>query len=240
VDEHYFETLDIKILHGREFSATDTADSARVAVVNETLAQHYWPGQNPLGKRFRLNNAAGPWVEIVGVARNSRYLFIGEPPTDFVYFPYRQHPAQRMILMAQSTGASASLMAPLRDVLLRLDPNMPVYDVHTMEEHYYARASSIVQVVVEIVGGMGLMGIALAMAGLYGLISYAVSRRIREFGIRMAVGADGVAVVKMVLRQGTMPVGFGLAIGVVLSAAAGRLLASSFPLSERVGPLSTG
>jgi putative ABC transport system permease protein len=146
----------------------------------------------------------------------------------------------RMILLAESTGESASLMTPLRDVVRRLDPNMPVYDVHTMEEHYDARATTLIRVIVEIVGGMGLMGIALAMAGLYGLISYAVSRRTREIGIRMAVGANRAAVVKMVLRQGVMPVVFGVAIGLVLSAEAGRLLASSFPLSERVGPALYG
>jgi putative ABC transport system permease protein len=251
VDEHYFETLDIKILRGRGFRATDTADASQVAVVNETLAQHYWPGQEPLGKRFRMpaagsgrpsqqSTANGPWVEIVGVARNSRYLFIGEPPTDFVYFPYRQHPAQRMILMAESMGDSASLLPPLRQVVRRLDPNMPAYDVHTMEEHYYARATSVAQVIVEIVGGMGLMGIGLAMAGLYGLISYAVSRRTREIGIRMAVGADRASVVKMVLRQGIIPVVCGVTIGLALSAGAGRILAASFPLSERVGPAQYG
>ncbi len=239
-DEHYFDTVDLRIERGRGFLATDSADAPRIAVVNETLAGHYWPGQDPLGKRFRMNNAKGPWVEIVGVAKNSRYLFVGEPPTDFVYFPYRQHPMQRMILMAESTGDSASILTPLREVVRRLDPNMPVYDVRTMEEHYYALATSVGQVIVEIVGGMGLMGIGLALAGLYGLMSYAVSRRTREIGIRMAVGADRAAVVRMVLRQGIIPVLCGLAIGLALSAGAGRLLAASFPMSERVGPALYG
>jgi predicted permease len=239
-DEHYFETLDIRILRGRGFRASDTADTQRVAVINQTLAGHYWHGQDPIGKRFRLNNANGPWVEIVGVARNSRYLFIAEPPTDFVYFPYLQHPSQRMILMAESSGDSASLLTPLRDVVRRLDPNMPVYDVHTMEEHYYARATSLAEVTVEIIGGMGLMGMALAMAGLYGLISYTVSRRTREIGIRMAIGAGRAAVVKMVLRQGIVPVVCGLVIGLALSAGAGRLLAATFPMSERVSPALYG
>jgi predicted permease len=239
-DEYYFDTLDIKIARGRGFRGTDTADAARVAVVNETLAEHYWLGQDPLGKRFRMYDENGPWVEIVGVARNSRYVFIGERPTDFVYFPYRQHPMKRMVLMAESIGDSASLTAPLREVVRGLDPNMPAYDIHTMEEHYYARATSLAAVIVDIVGGMGLMGIALAMAGLYGLISYAVSRRTREIGIRMAVGADRVAVVKMVLRQGLVPVVCGLMVGLMLSAGAGRLLERSYPLSERIGPALYG
>ena len=239
-DEHYFETLDIRILRGRGFRASDTADTQRVAVINQTLAEHYWHGQDPIGKRFRLNNAMGPWVEIVGVARNSRYLFIAEPPTDFVYFPYLQHPSRRMILMAQSSGDSASVLTPLRDVIRRLDANMPVYDVHTIEEHYYARATSLAEVTVEIIGGMGLMGMALAMAGLYGLISYTVGRRTREIGIRMAIGASRGAVVKMVRRQGIVAVVCGLVIGLALSAGAGRLLAATFPMSERVSPALYG
>jgi predicted permease len=234
-DEHYFETLGISILRGRGFLPTDTAEAPRVAVVNQTLAEHYWHGQDPLGKRFWLGNANG-WVEIVGVARNSRYLHIGEGPTDFVYFPYRQHPSPRMYLMTASAGESASLLAPLRAVVHRLDANMPIYDVHTMEEHYYARATSLADVTVEIVGGMGCMGIGIALAGLYALISYTVSRRRREIGIRMAVGADGRDVVKMVLWQGVLPVIFGLLIGLALSAGAGRALAASYPLAERVGP----
>jgi hypothetical protein len=234
-DENYFETLSIAILRGRAFLPTDTAEAPRVAVVNQTLAEHYWPGEDPLGKRFWLGKDDG-WVEIVGVARNSRYLHIGEGPTDFVYFPYRQYPSPRMFLIAASAGASASLLAPLRKVVERLDANMPIYDVHTMEAHFYARAVSIADVVVWLVGGMGLMGVALALAGLYGLVSYAVSRRRREIGVRMAVGADGPAVVRMVLRQAVKPVVFGIASGVVLSAAAGRLLEASYPLSDRIDP----
>lgn len=235
-DEHYFETLDIAILRGRGFLATDTADAPRVAVVNQTLAEHYWQGQDPLGKRFWLGNENAGWVEIVGVARNSRYLHIGEQPTDFVYFSYRQRPSPRMFLMAASAGESASLLAPLRQAVHRLDANMPIYDVRTMEEHYYARATSLADVTVEIVGGMGGMGVAIALAGLYALISYAVSRRRREIGIRMAVGADSGDVVKMVLWQGVWPVICGVLIGLVLSVGAGRMLAALFPLSERVGP----
>jgi predicted permease len=238
-DEYYFKTLDMSILRGRGFLATDTADAPRVAVVNQTLAEHYWHGQDPLGKRFWLGNDNG-WVEIVGVARNSRYLHIGEQPADFVYFSYRQHPSSRMYLMAESAGESASLLAPLRAAVRRLDANMPIYDVHTMEEHYYARATSLADVTVEIVGGMGCMGVAIALAGLYALISYTVSRRRREIGIRMAVGAKGGDVVKMVLWQGVLPVIFGLAIGLALSAGAGRMLAASYPLAERVGPALYG
>jgi predicted permease len=241
VDEHYFDTLGIRILRGRAFTASDAAGAPRVAIVNEVLANDYWPSQDPIGKRLRLlgpNNP--PWVEIVGVAKLSRYGFIGEPPTEFLYLPYHQMPPGSMTLLAASAGDSASLLAPLRNLLRDLDPNMPTYDVQTMEHFYWARATSIAQVTVEIVGGMGLMGLVLAMVGLYGLMSYSVSRRTREIGIRMAVGASHLSVLRMVLRQGMLPALCGIPIGLALSAGAGRVLTSSFPLSYRSGPAIYG
>ncbi len=241
VDEHYFDTLGLQILRGRAFTTADALGSPRVAIVNEVLANDYWPNQYPIGKRFRLLGSSNPpWVQIVGVAKLSRYGFIGEPPTEFVYLPYRQAPPGSMTLFAASAGDSASLLAPLRDLVRDLDPNMPTYDVQTMEHYYWARATSIAQVTVEIVGGMGLMGLVLAMVGLYALMSYSVSRRTREIGIRMAVGASHASVLRMVLRQGMLPALFGVPIGLLLSAGAGRLLTSSFPLSDRIDPAIYG
>jgi len=237
VDEHYFDTLGIAILRGRAFTAADAISAPRVAIVNEVLANHYWPNQDPIGKRLRLLGPSNsPWVQIAGVAKLSRYGFIAEPPTEFLYLPYRQMPPGSMTLFAASAGDSASLLAPLRDLVRDLDPNMPTYDVQTMEHFYWARATSIAQVTVEIVGGMGLMGLLLAMVGLYALMSYSVSRRTREIGIRMAVGASHLSVLRMVLRQGMLPALCGIPFGLALSAAAGRLLTSSFPLSYRLGP----
>ncbi len=240
VDESYFETFGIPIVRGRGFLSTDGTDAPPVAVVNEVLAARYWPGQNPVGKRFRLDEPGSPWIEVVGVARTSRYLFIGEPPTDFVYLPFRQHPVWDMTLTAQSTGDSASLIAPLREAVRSLDPDVPVYDIHTMENYFEARAARIVRVLLAIVGGMGVMGMALAMAGLYGLMSYMVARRTREIGIRMAVGAGRATVLRGVLAQGLVPAAAGVLAGLALSAGTGRLLAASFPLSAQIRPALYG
>jgi predicted permease len=241
VDEHYFDTLGVEILRGRAFSAADAPGAPRVAIVNEVLANNDWPNQDPIGKRLRLlgpNNP--PWVQIVGVAKLSRYGFIGEPPTEFLYLPYRQSPPGSMTLFAASTGDSASLLAPLRDLVRDIDPNMPTYDVQTMEHYYWARATSIAEVTVAIVGGMGLMGLVLAMVGLYALMSYSVSRRTREIGIRMAVGASHASVLRMVLRQGMLPAMCGVPIGLALSAGAGQWLRASFPLAYNMGPAIYG
>ena len=175
VDEHYFDTMGLPILKGRGFRATDSADAPKVAVVNEVLAQRYWPGQDPVGKRFRLDSKDGAWVEVVGLAKTSKYIFIIEPPREFVYLPYKQRPQQRMSLLTESVGDPSSLVTPLREVVRSLDANQPIFNVRTMEEFYRMRTVVTLKVVSGFIAAMGMMGLALAIVGLYGLVAYAVS-----------------------------------------------------------------
>ena len=234
VDEHYFDTMAVPIVRGRGFLKTDASETPRVAVVNETLAERYWPRQNPIGKRFRLNDRNGPWVEIVGVAKNGKYVFISEEPTEFVYLPERQDPPAAMILIAESSADSASLIPPLREMVRSMDANQPIFDVRTMEQLYDARVHKTPAVIVEVVGGMGLMGLALALVGLYGLVTYAVSRRTKEIGIRMAIGANPRGILRMVLGQGAKLAVFGVLAGIALSLGAHRLLTGVFPAGQQI------
>ncbi len=197
--------------------------------MNQHLAQHYWPNQDPVGKRFRLNDAEKSWVEIVGVARMAKYNFIAEPPSDFLYLPYRQRPPGRMFLVARSAGDAAALAAPLREVVRNLDVNLPIYNVRTMEALYRMRAITVFNVLITMVVAMGMMGLGLAIVGLYGLVAYAAARRTREIGIRMAIGATRATVLSMVLRQGLVLAGVGLVVGLVASIGAGQLLDAAFP-----------
>jgi putative ABC transport system permease protein len=229
VDEYYFDAMGIRLMSGRNFSRRDDENAPRVAIVNQHLAQHYWPNQDPMGKRFRLKSANDAWVEIVGIAKTSKYIFIAEPPTDCLYLPYRQNTAQRMMLVAQSTGAAAALAAPLREVVRGLDVNMPLSNVRTMEQLYQMRAISIFNVLVTMVGAMGLMGLALSIVGLYGLVAYSATRRTREIGIRMAIGATAPTVLRMVLGQGVALALTGLVVGLAGSVGAGALLNAAFP-----------
>jgi predicted permease len=229
VDEYYFDTIGLTILQGRNFRAEDTVGAPLVAIVNQQLAQHYWPDQDPLGKRFRLDEAGKPWVEVVGLAKTSKYLFIAEAPTEFVYLAYRQKPQQRMVLLARSAADPAGLVTPLRQVVRGLDADLPIYNVRTMEEFYRMRAISIFNVLLGTVGAMGLMGLGLSIVGLYGLVAYAASRRTREIGIRMAIGASRSTVLRMVLRQGIVLALVGLVVGLVASVGAGELLRAAFP-----------
>ncbi len=232
VDEHYLGVLGLTLLRGRNFSAEDAAAAPKVAIVNEPFARHYWPGQDPIGKRFRLVDRGNAWVQVVGLARTSKYLFIAEPPTEFMYLPYRQTRVRSMAMLIRSAGDPASLAAPMRGVVHRLDPHLPVYNVRTMAELYRMRATRIFNVLITTVAALGLMGLGLAIVGLYGLVAYAASRRTREIGIRMAIGADERAVRRMVLGQGFVLAVVGLALGLVASLGAGRLLDAAFPTGE--------
>jgi len=231
--------MGVPLLAGRDLLESDRENAPRVAVVNDHMAERYWP-EGALGKRFHLGTATGPPIEIVGVAKRAKYAWIAEPAQDFVYLPFRQHLRSTMTLLTESNAADAATLAPaLRDVVRGLDPDMPVFDVRTMHDLYTQRAVKVPNVIAQVVAGLGLMGLILAVVGLYGLVAYSVSRRTREIGIRIAIGADRRKVVWMVLRQGLELGAAGVAVGLALSFFACRpvLSALSFVKFERVDPL---
>jgi putative ABC transport system permease protein len=176
--------------------------------------------------------AVSSWIAIVGVAKTTKYLWLGEPPTEFVYLPYRQNPQSEMVLLTESAGDPSSLVAPLRTVVQALDRTQPIYNVRTMEEFYQMRTITIFKVIIGTIGAMGLMGLGLAIVGLYGLVAYATSRRTKEIGIRMAIGAGRTAVLRMVLRQGLVLAVAGLAVGLLAGVGAERGLQAAFPSGD--------
>jgi ABC-type antimicrobial peptide transport system permease subunit len=224
VSEGYFRTLGVPLVEGREFLLTDRADTPRVVIVNEQFARKYYPNQDVIGKRLRLNSAAGPFAEIVGVAKQSKYLNPIEPPLEYLYLPLAQNPTAAMSLMLETEGPPADEAGPLRDLVRRLDANQPIYAVRSIQEVYELTVKQRMDIIREMIGGLGLLGLALALVGLYGLMTYAVSLRYREIGIRMALGAAPANVVRMVLKQGMILAGIGIVIGLVLSVAVSRPL----------------
>jgi putative ABC transport system permease protein len=223
-DENFFSTMQTGIIRGRAFTANDKADSPRVAIVNQEFANTYWPHQDPIGKRMHLHNKTGPWVEVVGLTKTNKYYFIAEPPMAFLYVPFAQEQNGRMSLLVESYGDPAALATPLREIVRGIDANQPVYNVRTIENFYKMRATSVAMMITEVVAAMGFLGLTLALVGLYGLIAYTVSRRTQEIGIRMAIGASKVDVLKMVLGQGVVLVASGIVVGSVLSFAVARML----------------
>jgi predicted permease len=226
IDAGYFETLGIPIVRGRGFLSSDTGDAPHVAVVNEQFAAHYWPGADAVGQHIRLDGRTGTPIEIVGVARNIKYRTTGERPTDFVYVPLTQHPVTRMVLLLRSTGDPLQVVDSVKDVVRTLNPNLPMLETRSYEDLYRYAAVEGPRIAIELVATMGAVGLLLAIAGLYGLVAYNVSRRTREIGIRMALGAAASDVLRLVMGQGVRLVGIGTAIGLVLGFAVERLMNS--------------
>jgi putative ABC transport system permease protein len=234
VSDGYFQTMHIPMVQGRGFLQSDTMHSPHVAVVNEHFANRFWPHQDAIGKRFHLRDARGPLVQVVGIAKQGKYLWIGEPPADFIYLPFSQNQQNTMTLVAESPEADASTLAPvLRRIVHSIDPNMAVFDVRTMQDLFTKRAIQTPDIIVETVAAMGIMALILAIIGLYGLIAYSVGRRTREIGIRMAIGADRRGVLQMILRQGLALAVAGSVAGLALGILAARLIGSMFILSLR-------
>ena len=228
VDEGYFETMGVPILRGRGILASDTADAPRVAVVNEQFAKHYWPGADAVGKHIRLDGRGGTPVEIIGVAETIKYRSGMEKPLDFVCLPLAQHPIARMLLLVRSSGDPLQLVNPVKDVVRALDPNLPMLQTRSYEDLYRYNFVDGPGSAIKVVGTMGAVGLLLAIAGLYGLVAYNVSRRTREIGIRIALGAESSDVLRLVMGKGLVLVGMGTAIGLAMSFGIERLLNSLF------------
>jgi len=230
VDEGYFDTMRVRLVAGRGFLSTDTTDAPLVVIVNETMAAKYWPGQQAIGKRVQF--ADGAWRQVVGIAADTKYNTITEAPLDFLYVAARQDPAIRTTLLVGVSGESAAVAAPVRAAVRSLDRDVPITGVWTMEQFYDGNAAGLTRYLTGIVGSMGLVGLGLAMVGLYGLVAYTVSRRTREIGIRMAIGARPGSVLGMVMRHGTVLVAVGAVLGLSLTVAVSGLLRGMFPSSQ--------
>src|SRR4029077_17813198 len=225
VDEGYFETMGIPILRGRAFLASDSAEAPRVAIVNIRFAKHFWPGGDAVGKRIRLDSSAGTPVEIVGVAETVKYQSTASA-MDFVYMPLAQHPVARMVLMLRTGGDPRQLIPSVKDAVRSLDPNLPVLQTRAYEEFYLNQAVYGPRIAIDLVGGIGLAGLLLAVAGLYGLVAYNVIRRTREIGIRIALGAGRSDVLRLVIGKGLVLVGIGTGVGLAMGFMVERLMNS--------------
>jgi predicted permease len=219
VGPDYFQAMGIPLVRGRVFADTDRESEKKVAIINEVIANKYFKGKDAVGQRIHLGDETAPWAEIVGVAKTTKVTWLGEAPEEFLYLPYEQHPKVDMTMLVQTRGDAAQALTSLRQVVDRIDPNQPVFDVQTMEHYYAKRAILVVDMLLTSVATLGLMGLFLAMVGLYGLVSYSIAQRKREIALRMAIGAEQETVLRMVLRQGLVLGMIGLMLGVIGSVA---------------------
>jgi predicted permease len=237
VDDTYFRTLGVPLLRGRNFSSSDTADSPKTAIVNESFVSTYWPGEEPLGRRFRLRTADGAEYQVVGVAADYKVDTVGEKPTPYIHYALSQRAFTGQVILARTQGSAAALLQTMRREILALEPNAVFLDSQTMDAQV-EMALLPARLAAQIAATVGLIATVLAAVGLYGGIAYAVARRTREIGIRMALGAAPGSVVGMVMRQGLTVAAAGIALGVVMAWLAGRAVASALYGVSALDPLA--
>jgi macrolide transport system ATP-binding/permease protein len=228
VDDRFFPLMETKILRGRGFDSRDTAKSPRVAVINELLAKKLFGKNDPLGGRFRLDGADGPELQVVGVAKQAVYIYWAEPPTEAVWTPFSQDYSSQMYVELRTAGDPASFAAVVREQVRALDPDMPIFRISSMSAFFNDRAMLGPRLIAQIVTATGVMGLFMAVIGLYGVIAYAVSRRTREIGIRLAIGATPGDVMRMVLHRGAVFTAAGLAVGLALVVPIARNVVPNF------------
>jgi len=226
VDVGYFETLRIPQLAGRVFEPADRAGAPMVAVINETFAQRFWPGENAVGRAFRAPRAhPGAEIEVVGVVRDTQDQTSGGEPRPYFYLPFAQSYSMNMTIVARLSHASVGeVLAGIRNVARELDPNLPLHRAGSYAAQY--RISLLPQrLAASALGAFGVVGLLMAALGIYGVLSFQVGQRTPEIGIRLALGARAGEVVGLVLRQGMTMIVVGLAVGLGLALAGARLIA---------------
>jgi len=237
VAAEYFPTLGVSIVQGRNFAAIDTPTSPGVVVVNESMARKYWPNQDAIGKRIRTQKYDGKEYEVVGVSVDYKVSTVGESNTPYIHYAVSQRPDPAEQILARTRGDAGALLAAMRRELLAIEPNVLFLDNQTMDAQVAATLLPAKAGAMS-VSVVGVVAMALASIGLYGVIAYAVARRTREIGIRMALGARRSAVIGMVMRQGLRMAASGVAVGALLALGGAKAIAAALYGVSFVDPIA--
>ncbi len=236
VTPDYFKAMGIPLREGRAFRAQDDSGAAPVVIVNEQFVRRFWPGQDALGKIVHVHGR--DWT-VVGVVPTGKYFNLGEDPTAYLYTPEAQYWSYDMAIAIRTRGDPLAGVPALRNAVAALDPDMPLSDVRTMQSHL-GIALMPARVTGWALGIFGLLGLLLASLGIYGVMAYSVSQRTREIGIRMAIGAGGAAVIRLLMRQGLTLVLAGTAVGLVGAAGVARLIQGQLYGGSGFDPITFG
>ena len=233
IGSDYFETLQIPLVEGRPFRDSDNAQSPYVAIVSESMAKKYWPHENPIGRRFTMVSEPAHPLQIVGVAADAQYETPDGTAHSYFYTPYAQHDVNSLLALEVRTQGDPGAMAPaIVRAIHAQTPGLPVFDVKTLRQALYSPNGLLLyQVVAGLAGVMGTLGLVLAVVGVYGVLSYVVSQKTGEIGVRMALGAQRGDILRMVYRQGMWIVGIGLGVGLAASLGAAHLVRSMIAVS---------
>jgi predicted permease len=235
----YFDTLQMPFLRGRKFSDADGEKAPLVAIINETMAKKFWPNEDALGKHFGTKGANGPFMEVVGIVKDAKYQNVVENPQAFYYVPFEQSYISLRTIHVRTTVPSESLALQIQSVIHQVVPDVPVTQAKTMNEALEgANGFFLFRFGAQLTSTMGLLGLVLAVVGIYSVVSYAVTQRTQEIGIRVAMGASRQDILKMVLRHGLTVVGVGLAVGLVLALAGTRVMSGLIVGIKPTDPLT--
>jgi len=230
----YFQTLEIPLLRGRAFTEADDAKSHYVAIINDAMAKKFWPGQDPIGRTFRMFADLQHPLEIVGIVGDARYNGVTGPIRPYFYVPYQQHfdLFSLQTLQVRTRVSPATMLPELQRTIGNLAPQLPVFDVKTMEQGLNTLNGFLLfQIGAGLAAALGILGLILAVVGVYGVISYAASQKTQEIGIRLALGARPADILKSVLSQGALIVAIGLAVGLAAAFAVARMVAGFVTVS---------
>jgi len=224
----FFEAMRIPLLSGRYLDDTDRDGSLEVALVSRSMADRYFPGEDPVGKRIRIGgvrNPDSPWWTIVGVVETVRTRAVARTPEPEIFIPFRQRPTRGMSIVVHTDGDPSAFATDLRETIWGINPNMPISQVATLDEVFAASIAPDRFTTLLLASFAGL-ALVLGAVGIYGVMAFTVSQRMKEIGIRMALGARPVDVLRSVLSRGLLLTGLGAALGLVAAVAAGRALSS--------------
>lgn len=226
VSGDYFRALGIPLLQGRSFTDADNQQAPGVAIVNETLAQRFWPNQDAIGKRLRRSKSEdGAWYSVIGVVNDVRHSSLDKEPVPEVYFSYLQESSSFMVLVAQTATRAENLASTLRSEVQAVDKDQPLSNVKSMEQ-LMTESKAGRNFNTLLITGCAVIALLLAAAGIYGVVSYTVTQRTREIGIRMALGAQQETILKTVIKDGLKLALFGLIPGLLLAFAVTRIMSS--------------
>jgi macrolide transport system ATP-binding/permease protein len=229
VTPSYLETLQIPLLRGRRFSEADSEKAAPVAIINQTMAREFWPNQDALGKNFSTKGPQGPFVQVVGIVQDGKYQNLTENPRPFYYLPLEQIYKSMRTIHVRASVPPETLALQIEGLIHEVAPDVPITQVKTMREALRgANGFFLFRFGAQLTGVMGLLGLILAIVGIYSVVSYAAAQRMQEFGIRIAMGASSRHILKMVLRQGIVVISVGLIFGLAISLVGTRLIATMF------------
>jgi predicted permease len=236
VTEDYFATLGIPLVSGREFMRTDDENAPPLAIINETMAAKYWPGNDPVGQRLKVKDR---WMQIVGIAKNSNYRSKTETPVPFFYVPLRQNFRVQNSLLIRTREAPGAMMKALAREVHALDPNLAPLITDRLQDQIDEISYS-QRLAVTLVAIFGAMALFLAAIGLYAVVSYTVSQGTRELGLRMALGADAKDLMRLVMSRGLLLTASGIAIGAIGAIVLTRLMGDLLYKISPHDPLAFG